>query len=164
MSSADGPGRMRETLDRWQLPPQPSASAPSAGEATCPCLGSRVPEGSGQGGRGGDTGPRASSSSVSSRFGLCAPKSTKSSPSLPSAAPQGHSDKRQPQDPSLSKVWSRSGWASTARRVSLPQGNAEHTRERAGERESVSARIQRGEWSGGERGRGRAGWRGARTW
>lgn len=113
---------------------------------------------------GGDTGPRASSSSVSSRFGLCAPKSTKSSPSLPSAAPQGHSDKRQPQDPSLSKVWSRSGWASTARRVSLPQGNAEHTRERAGERESVSARIQRGEWSGGERGRGRAGWRGARTW
>lgn len=91
-----------------------------------------------EGGVGGvDTGPRASSSSVSSRFGLCAPKSTKSSPSLPSAAPQGHSDKRQPQDPSLSEVWSRSEWASTARRVSLPQGNAEHTRERA------SARIQR---------------------
>lgn len=69
----------------------------------------------------------ASSSSASSRFGLCAPKSN---PPLPSAALQGPSDKRQPQDLSLSEAWSGSGWASTARRVSLPQGNAEHMRER----------------------------------
>lgn len=58
-----------------------------AGKATCPCLAHGSPRAWGREG-GGDIGSQPSSSSVSSRFGLCAPKSTKSSPRLPSAAPK----------------------------------------------------------------------------
>lgn len=94
-------------------------------------------------------GPQPSSSSVSSRFGLCAPKSTKSSPPLPSAAPKGHSDKRQSQDLSLSEVWSGSGWASMAPRVSLPQANCAEQLET--EREHIES--VRGEWRGRKCGR-----------
>ena len=106
-------------------------------------------------------GPQPSTSSVSSRFGLCAPKSTKSSPPRLSAAPKAHSDKRQSQDPSLPEVWSGSGCASMAPRVSLPQANcAEQLETEREHTESV-----RGEWRGRECGTERiwGGGGGART-